>query len=101
MKNEGIFPELAREGSLCGHGHYHLYRTPTKLSIFKHNLKLKSTREGFPGGSVVKNLRVSAGDMGSIPDLGRSHRLWATTVDRAQESRQLSERAPTTETRAA
>ena len=28
---------------------------------------------GFPGGSVVKNLLINAGDMGSIPGLGRSH----------------------------
>ena len=27
---------------------------------------------GFPGGSVVKNLPVNAGDSGSIPGLGRS-----------------------------
>jgi len=27
---------------------------------------------GFPGGSVVKNLLINAGDMGSIPGLGRS-----------------------------
>ena len=27
----------------------------------------------FPGGSEVKNLPASAGDMGSIPSLGRSH----------------------------
>ena len=26
---------------------------------------------GFPGGSVVKNLPANAGDMGSIPGLGR------------------------------
>ena len=36
---------------------------------------LKSLLQGFPGGSVVKNLPVNAGDMGSIPDLGRSHTL--------------------------
>ena len=30
---------------------------------------------GFPAGSVVKNLPVSAGDMGSIPDARRSHML--------------------------
>ena len=30
---------------------------------------------GFPGGSVVKNLTASAGDMGSISDLGGSHML--------------------------
>ena len=28
--------------------------------------------KGFPGGSVVKNLPANAGDMGSIPGLGRS-----------------------------
>ena len=31
---------------------------------------------GFPGGSVVKNLATIAGDMGSVPDLGRSHLPW-------------------------
>ena len=29
--------------------------------------------KGFPGDSVVKNLPANAGDMGSIPDLGRFH----------------------------
>ena len=29
--------------------------------------------EGFPGGSVAINLPANAGDMGSIPDQGRSH----------------------------
>ena len=28
---------------------------------------------GFPGGAVVENLPANAGDMGSIPGLGRSH----------------------------
>ena len=28
---------------------------------------------GFPGGSVVNNPPVNAGDTGSIPGLGRSH----------------------------
>ena len=28
--------------------------------------------EGFPGGSVVKNLPANAGDVGSIPVFGRS-----------------------------
>ena len=31
--------------------------------------------EGFPGGSVVKNPLADAGDMGLIPDPGRSHML--------------------------
>ena len=30
----------------------------------------------FPGGPVVKNLPDNAGDMGSIPSLGRFHMLW-------------------------
>ena len=28
--------------------------------------------QGFPGGSVVKNQPANAGDLGSIPGLGRS-----------------------------
>ena len=31
-------------------------------------------QEGFPGGSVVKNLPANAGDTGSIPGSGRSLR---------------------------
>ena len=33
-------------------------------------------KEDFPGGPVVKNPRANAGDTGSIPGLGRSHRPW-------------------------
>ena len=29
----------------------------------------------FPGGPVVKNPSANAGDMGSIPNLGRFHML--------------------------
>ena len=36
-------------------------------------LSIKITVEGFPRGSVVRNLPASAGDMGSIPDPGRFH----------------------------
>ena len=32
----------------------------------------KNIKMGFPGGSVVKNLPASAGDLHSIPALGRS-----------------------------
>ena len=31
----------------------------------------------FPGGAVVKNPPVNAGDMGSIPGPGRSHMSWS------------------------
>ena len=30
------------------------------------------TREGFPGGSAVKNVLANGGDMASVPGLGRS-----------------------------
>ena len=33
--------------------------------------------EGFTGGSVVKNLPASAGDVGLIPGPGRRHMLWS------------------------
>ena len=39
------------------------------------SFRLQSRKEDFPGDPVVKNLPASAGDMGSIPDLGRSHML--------------------------
>ena len=55
------------------------------LSIFQ-----KATEQGFPGGSVVKNLLASAGDMGSIPDLGgslcRATSLCAITVEPVLQS---------------
>ena len=34
----------------------------------------------FPGGAVVKNPLANAGDMGSIPGLGRSHMPWSNEV---------------------
>ena len=32
----------------------------------------------FPGGTVVKNLLANAGDVSSIPGLGRSHMPWSS-----------------------
>ena len=48
-----------------------------KASAEKSDDKSMGLR-GFPGGSVVKNPFTSAGDMGSIPSLGRSHLLWSS-----------------------
>ena len=31
--------------------------------------------QGLHGGLVVKNLPANLGDLGSVPDLGRSHKL--------------------------
>ena len=38
-------------------------------------LHIQQIARGFPRGSVVKNPLANAGDMGSIPDPGRSHML--------------------------
>ena len=35
----------------------------------------KKWKQGFPGGAVVKNPPVDAGDMGSSPGPGRFHML--------------------------
>ena len=37
------------------------------------NINFKTSVRGFPGGAVVENLPVNAGDTGSSPGLGRSH----------------------------
>ena len=49
---------------LCNH---HLYLVPKD---FHHP---KGNPWDFLGGAVVKNPSANAGDMGSIPGLGRSH----------------------------
>ena len=38
------------------------------------SLCIRSRMEGFPGGAVVKNPPANAGDTGSSPGPGRSHR---------------------------
>ena len=40
-------------------------------------IKFKSYLGDFPGGLVVKNQSVNAGDMVLIPGLGRFHMLWS------------------------
>ena len=42
-------------------------------------LKVVKTK-GFPGGSVVKNPHANSGDMGLIPDPGRSLRTCLRTT---------------------
>ena len=39
----------------------------------KKKMSLKKIKRGFPGGAMGKNSPASAGDMGLIPGLGRSH----------------------------
>ena len=38
---------------------------------------IRKARGGFPGGAVVENLPVNAGDTGSSPGLGGSHIPWS------------------------
>ena len=38
-------------------------------------LPFKSERQGFPGGAVVENPPINAGDTGSSPGPGRPHML--------------------------
>ena len=46
---------------------------PEKLVLLLESIDIW----GFPGGSVVKNLPASVGDVGSIPDLRGSHIPWS------------------------
>ena len=43
------------------------------LLLITGTLSFKMRCEGVPGGAVVENLPANAGDMGSSPDLGKSH----------------------------
>ena len=49
----------------------------------------------FPGGPVVENPPANAGDMGSIPGLGRSHMLWGNKAGVPQQLKPRSPRART------
>ena len=44
-------------------------------TMIHHGIKMYF--EGYFCGSVVENLPADAGDVGSIPDLGRFHTLWS------------------------
>ena len=49
-----------------------VYTGKTSMTLISQLLTKRSCFLGFPGGSVVKNLPGNAGDVGSIPRLGRS-----------------------------
>ena len=45
--------------------------------LIRRGGEIKDRREGFPGGSVVRNLDANGGDMGSTPGPGRPYMLWS------------------------
>ena len=77
-----------------------------RLILLKIQRLKIAVKLGFPGSSVVKNPPASAGDMGSIPGLGRSHVLQSNEAHapqlfslptKAQETQLLSPHITTTE----
>ena len=53
----------------------HSHLNDLKTRVFNYSF---SSRENFPGGAVGKKPLANAGDMSSIPALGRSHMLWSS-----------------------
>ena len=54
---------------------YHVSNIGLVSKIYKRTLsKLKSKTRDFPAGAVIKNPRANAGDTGSSPGPGGSHR---------------------------
>ena len=49
-----------------------------KIVYYYKSDGFKNNQKGdFPGGPLVENLPANAGDMGSVPDPGRSHEQWS------------------------
>ena len=59
----------------------------TAMEQNKEKRMKRNKDKGFPGGAVVENLPVNAGDTGSSPGLGRSYMPrsnWATITEPAR-----------------
>ena len=65
-----LFQNIAEEGTIPNSFYE---ATITLIPKPKMSQRKKTTGQGFPCGTVVKNLPANAGDMGSSPGLGRSH----------------------------
>ena len=68
---QGIVPTQGSNPSFLHWQADSLPRSHQGNVIFLLNIKIVG--KGLPGGPVVKNPPANAGDMGSIPGLGRSH----------------------------
>ena len=70
-RNMDLHKRMTRNGSFIDEGIRNFLITQIYL---KNNCSSKNKNNGgFPGGAVVENLPVNAGDTGSSPGLGRSH----------------------------
>ena len=71
-----MFPRSGTEDNslefIWGEGLFSFCASEAVVALFWG--KQKREWRGFPDGSVVKNPPANAGDVGSIPDLGRSQR---------------------------
>ena len=54
-----------------------VYQTSGSALKPAQDVKYKKV-QALPGGLVVRNPPCSAGDSGSIPGAGRSHKLWGS-----------------------
>ena len=66
MQNDGHCP--CSQGTLSSACLRPPHRILGQELIVNFNFCIKTTQEGFPGGSVVENPPANAGDTGSIPD---------------------------------
>ena len=53
--------------------HITYYKRNENQTTMGYHLKKIHALQGFPDGSVVKNLSANAGDLGLIPDPGKFH----------------------------
>ena len=65
----------------------------SQISKYIFLKKRKKERRDIPGGTVDKNPPASAGDMGSMPGLGRFHMLWSNWAHAPQLLLSLCSRA--------
>ena len=64
---------------------YLIYKKPEKCDWYSKEKTIKRHQPwDFPGGAVVESLPADAGDVGSSPGPGRSHRPWSSWAPEPQ-----------------
>ena len=72
--NSGLLPALRGDFSLGWNGN----EVRNQRKVKPHHAQAFGRQiTDFPSSTETKNLPAKAGDMGSIPGLGRSHRTWS------------------------